>query len=453
MTGSRTLTRAETAGWGLADMGIGCFVVVKQLLVFAFLTTYLGVPAAAAGWVTFAVLAFDVVTDPLVAVLSDRTRSRWGRRVPWIAAGAPLLALGIVAMFRVPEGMAWQANMGWVVAFFGLATVGFTFVAVPYGAMAGEMTRNAQERSSMTAWRMVFASLGLLVAGAVLPALAGDSREGYARAVLVIAPVILLTIWGMLWLTRRAPRIDVGPSTGAAEIARLVLGNRPFVVLVSLYGIQTLAVALIAAGLQLAALYLVADAGDGPLSGAVGALGMFSTLFASFVLGAVASQWLWVRASAAWGKTGALVAAVLLYIVVLGLIWRLLPAASPGPVAALFFLAGIANGGYQQIPWAMYPDLMDVTRNRSGAAVEGSFSAVWLFGQKVANAVAPLILGLVLARAGWQESTGGPVEQTPEALATLTWALTLLPAAIFALSILVLLTLYRAATRGLAAHA
>ncbi|SLN48226.1 MFS transporter [Roseisalinus antarcticus] len=442
------LTRTQLAGWGLADMGVGVFVVVKQLLVFSFLTTYLGVPPGIAGWVTFAVLAFDVVTDPIVGVLSDRTRGRWGRRAPWIALGAPLLALGIVLMFRVPEGMGWQANMGWVVAFFGLATIGFTFVAIPYGAMAGEMTQDPRERSTMTAWRMAFASVGLLVAGAVVPALAGDSREGYARAVLTVAPLIVLSIWAMLFLTRRAPRIESAGPMSALGVLRLVLGNRAFVVLVALYGLQTLAVAIIAAGLQLAALYLVTNTGVGPLAGPVGALGMFSTLFACFVLGSILSQWVWVRASAALTKPVALNLGLALYVLVLGAIHLLLPTTSVPAVALLFLAAGVANGAYQQIPWAMYPDLMDVTRSRSGAAIEGAFSAVWLFGQKVANAVAPLVLGLVLAGAGWRESSAGVIAQSPEALAALKAALTLVPGAIFLLSILGIATLYRTALRG-----
>jgi len=139
-------------------MGVNVFVVVKQLLVFTFLTAFLGVPAAVAGWVTFLVLAFDVVTDPLVGFFSDRTNSRWGRRAPWIFVGALILAIGIVGMFGVPAGMSWQANMAWVVAFFGLATIGFTCVAIPYGAMAGEMTQDPKERSAMMALSLIHIS-------------------------------------------------------------------------------------------------------------------------------------------------------------------------------------------------------------------------------------------------------------------------------------------------------
>ena len=446
------LSLGQKAGWGLADMGINVFVVVKQLLVFSFLTTFLGVPADIAGIVTFSVLAFDVVTDPLVGFLSDRTNSRWGRRMPWIAVGAVILALAIVGLFAVPLGMSWQMNAAWVVAFFGLATIGFTFVAIPYGAMAGEMTQDPKERSTMMAFRMTFASLGLLMAGALVPALAGDTREGYAAAVVMVAPVVVIAIWAMLFFTRKAPRIETPAEGGFGTVLRLVLGNKAFVRLVVLYGLLTLAVALIAAGLQLAALYLMVDDGQSPLSGLAGALGVFSTLFAMFILGSVISQFIWVKASARLGKTWALIAGVVLYIVVLIAIWMSLPATGVTVMALLFLAAGFTNGAYQQIPWAMYPDLMDVTRAQTGEAIEGAFSAVWLFGQKVANAIAPLVLGFVLSAAGWTSSTGGVVAQTPEALEALRMALTLVPAAIFAVSILGLIAIYRPAARHVASH-
>ena len=447
-----SLSLGQKAGWGLADMGINVFVVVKQLLVFTYLTTFLGVPANVAGMVTFIVLAFDVVTDPLVGFLSDRTKSRWGRRAPWIFVGALVLAAGIVGLFAVPDGMTWQRNAAWVIAFFGMATVGFTFVAIPYGAMAGEMTQEPAERSTMMAFRMTFASLGLLMAGALVPALAGDTREGYFNAVLMVSPVVVLTIWGMLFATRKAPKIEQPADGSFMKVLGLVMSNKSFVILVLLYGLLTLAVAIIAAGLQLAALYLVADDGNSPFSGLAGALGIFSTLFAMFIVGSVVSQYVWVKSSAAFGKLWALVIGILLYIVVLYFIWQAMPATSVTVMAILFLCAGFTNGAYQQIPWAMYPDLMDVTRSETGEAIEGAFSAVWLFGQKVANAIAPLVLGLVLSSAGWRESTQGRIEQTPEALGALQSSLTLVPAGIFVLAIIGIVLIYRPVARGVVSH-
>ncbi len=236
------------------------------------------------------------------------------------------------------------------------------------------------------------------------------------------------------------------------EIVRLVMRNRAFVVLVVLYGVLTLGVALIAAGLQLAALYLMQDDGRSMLSGLAGALGVFSTLFAMFIVGSVISQFIWVRLSAWLGKTWALNLGMGLYILVLVLIWMSLPATGVTTMALLFLCAGFTNGAYQQIPWAMYPDLMDVTRAESGEAIEGAFSAVWLFGQKVANAIAPLVLGLILSAAGWQSSDSGVVQQTQSALDALKTALTLVPSGIFMVSIIGLIAIYRPVSRHVASH-
>ena len=439
------LSLRQKAGWGLADMGVVVFVVVKQLLVLAFLTSVMGVPVGIAGMVTTGVLVFDIVTDPAVGVLSDRTRSRWGRRAPWMALGAVVMAAGMVGLFAVPEGLGQGGILAWVTGFFGLATIGFTMVAIPYGAMAGEMTQDPVERSQMTAWRMGFASVGILVGGALIPGLAAGM--GYAGAALAVTPLIVGAIWLSLWLTRDTPRIERQATVGAGGMLRLVLANRPFMVLTALYGVMTLAVALITAGLPFAALYLIRDTGDTALSGVAAALTTLSLLFAAFVLGSILSQAVWAMLSARIGKVETLTLGLILYAMLLILLWSQLPATNVTLVAGLFVLAGMTNGAYQQVPWAIYPDLMDVTRAESGEAIEGAFSAVWLFGQKLANALAPLVLGWILAARGWAEARGEVVEQSVEALSTLHVTLTLAPAAILLAAALALWAVYRPAAR------
>ena len=443
------LTLGQKAGWGLADMGVVVFVVVKQLLVFAYLTSYLGVPVGIAGFVTTAVLIFDMITDPLIGYLSDRTQSRFGRRAPWMFMGALVMAAGMVGLFSVPPGLSMSGNLAWVIAFFGLATIGFTMVAIPYGAQAGEITQDPRERSAMTGWRMGFASVGILIGGAVIPGLAGSM--GYAMAALAVTPLIVGAIWLSLWSTRRAPRIADAATVNLAGMFGLVLANRTFMALALLYGVMTLAIAMITAGLPFAAVYLIVDDGTTMLSGAAEALSTLSLMFAAFVLGSILSQAVWVLLSHRLGKLGALVLGLLLYAVLLYGLYTALPSVNVTAIAGMFVLAGMTNGAYQQIPWAMYPDLMDVTRRDSGVAIEGAFSAIWLFGQKLANAIAPAVLGLILSRAGWQEATSGVVPQTDMALAALHVSITLIPAAILLVAVAGLALLYRPmAVRALA---
>ena len=77
-----SLSLGQKAGWGLADMGIVVFVIVKQLLILAFMNSFLGIPIALAGAVTTAVLIFDIISDPIIGYFSDKTVSRFGRRAP-----------------------------------------------------------------------------------------------------------------------------------------------------------------------------------------------------------------------------------------------------------------------------------------------------------------------------------------------------------------------------------
>ena len=436
LTHTRTLSVAQKAGWGLADMGIVVFVIVKQLLVLSFLTNYLNVPVGIAGLLTTSVLIFDIITDPIVGYLSDRTHSRWGRRVPWMVIGALILSGGIIGLFGVPQSLSLSGTIIWVGGFFALATIGFTMVAIPYGATAGEMTQDPKERSTMMGFRMAFASVGILLGGAVIPQLAGGTREGHFIAAIYVAPIIILSIWGSLWSTRTAPRILSPSARGFMSTWLLVFKNKPFVILVCLYGIMTLAIALITAGLPFAAIYLIFDSGNSLLSPASSALGILSLLFACFVFGSILSQAFWVWMSARLGKVGALIFGLVIYIILLIAIFVNLPSVDIMLMAILFVVAGMTNGAYQQIPWAIYPDLMDITRSESGDAIEGAFSAIWLFGQKVANAIAPLILSLILALFGWRESGEGFTDQVPEALRALQNSITILPAFILALAIL-----------------
>ena len=436
LTHTRTLSVGQKAGWGLADMGIVVFVIVKQLLVLSFLTNYLNVPVGIAGLLTTSVLIFDIITDPIVGYLSDRTHSRWGRRVPWMVIGALILSGGIIGLFGVPQSLSLSGTIIWVGGFFALATVGFTMVAIPYGATAGEMTQDPKERSTMMGFRMAFASVGILLGGAVIPQLAGGTRDGHFIAAIYVAPIIILSIWGSLWSTRTAPRILSPSARGFMSTWLLVFKNKPFVILVCLYGIMTLAIALITAGLPFAAIYLIFDSGNSLLSPASSALGILSLLFACFVFGSILSQAFWVWMSARLGKVSALIFGLVIYIILLIAIFVNLPSVDIMLMAILFVVAGMTNGAYQQIPWAIYPDLMDITRSESGDAIEGAFSAIWLFGQKVANAIAPLILSLILALFGWRESGEGFTDQVPEALRALQNSITILPAFILALAIL-----------------
>ncbi|MEO0344103.1 MAG: MFS transporter [Pseudomonadota bacterium] len=434
------LTTGQKAGWGLCDMGVVTFVIIKQLLVLSFLTTVMGVPVVLAGWLTSCILLFDIFTDPMVGSASDKTQSKWGRRAPWMFWGAVVMALGVVGMFSVPEDLNEIEVIGWVGFGFAIATIGFTMVTVPYSAMAGEITEDPKERSQMTAWRMSFASLGILAGGAVLPAIA--NKMGYMTGALIIVPLLIIPVWLSIFFTRKVPSSFRPTQLNIAEMARTVFSNWPFLVLVVTYGLMTVAVAMLTAGLPFAAIYLFLDNGASPLSAAVNALSMISFLLACFVFGALFSQPFWAILSNRIGKLAAVVTCLAVYILLLLLLPQMIPIDNVTLIALVFLCFGFANGGYQQIPWAMYPDLIDITRRATGQRIEGAFTAVWLLGQKIANAISPTIVATIIGIYGYRSARGQVVEQTPEAINALVASMTYIPSAIFAVSVVSLIALY-----------
>jgi GPH family glycoside/pentoside/hexuronide:cation symporter len=156
------------------------------------------------------------------------------------------------------------------------------------------------------------------------------------------------------------------------------------------------------------------------------------------------SQFFWVTLSKTIGKQATLMFGIVFYGVVLVGFYFVLPSSDGlaigvtnlGLITVFVFLIGAANGCYQQLPWSMMPDLVDWSVERESFNIAGSFSGLWLLGQKVGNALAPLVFGQLLALYGWISSTnGGDVTQLPEAVDALRWALTLIPAALMFISV------------------
>ena len=211
-----------------------------------------------------------------------------------------------------------------------------------------------------------------------------------------------------------------------------------------IYGIQTFGIAFITIGIPFAAAELIISTGATGILATVWALGSFSTAFALFILGSMASQIVWVTLSKALGKQATLMAGIIYYGFVLIGFYFVLPTSEGiaagvtnlGLITLFVFLIGAANGCYQQLPWSMMPDLVDWSVEREDFNVAGSFSGLWLLGQKIGNAIAPFVFGQLLALYGWISTTnGGSVTQPPEAVDALRWSLPLIPAGLMFISV------------------
>ncbi|MBS0473436.1 MAG: MFS transporter [Proteobacteria bacterium] len=176
----------------------------------------------------------DALIDPLVGVLSDRTRSRWGARIPWMAGGA-VLALPSAYFFFLPPADAGGTYF-FVWSFLTMAA--WTLLTIPHGAWAAEMTDDYDERSRIFGVRNVLASVGafgfFLLPPLLEPVTHTTEINGATMQALVVA-LFILTPVTLIWAALRAPvhgaaaEQVAAPPASLMSVLRSVGANRPFV--------------------------------------------------------------------------------------------------------------------------------------------------------------------------------------------------------------------------------
>lgn len=155
----RTSTMASygfgAAAYGVKDSGFGTFLLL-------FYNQVIGVPAATVGFVIMLALVIDAFVDPTVGVLSDRTRTRWGRRHPWLYGAALPIMIGWVLLWNPPQ-TSTTATLGWLFVVAVLVRSAVSAYEVPSQAMAAELSADYDERTRIMAYRYLFGWAGGLI--------------------------------------------------------------------------------------------------------------------------------------------------------------------------------------------------------------------------------------------------------------------------------------------------
>ncbi|MDH6461115.1 GPH family glycoside/pentoside/hexuronide:cation symporter [Micromonospora sp. A200] len=431
-TGARPdpLPRRVHAGYALGSLATGAFGTVPGLLLLPYLTDTLGVAAGVAALLVLLPKAWDVLVNPVAGRLSDRTRSRWGPRRPWLLGAGLALAVLFAAIFAAPFGAGPAAGAYVALAFLATATA-FAFFQVPYVAMPAELTGDRAERTRLMTWRIAVLALAILVSGAVAPMVVtatGDGLAGHRWMGLFVAALIALGAVGAFLGTGAVATGAVTETepTLRAQLA-VAAGNRPFRALLLCFVIQSAGVATILAGVSYFADQILRDPENGP-----------TLLFACFVGPALLVMPLWSRLGARLGKRTALVAASLLLAVgALALVAApVLPAAA---VYAVVALLGVGYAGQQVFALALLPDCVAHETARTGRRQAGVFTGLWTAGETFGLALGPGLYGLVLQVSGYVSSdTGTAAAQSDQARLGVLLGFTVLPALLVGLAVLLL---------------
>ena len=436
----RSTSGPVLASYAAGSLGTGAFGTLPGLVLAYYLTDSIGVAAALASVLVLVPKVIDVLVYPLIGALSDRASHRTGYRTGLMLVGALALPLLFVATFSAPAEWDTGAAGVWVMGFFLLASLAYSCFQVPYLALPAELTDDSARRVTLLAWRVAVLAAAILISGGGGPALR-DAAGGGARGYVVMAVgVAALMLVGMLWATFVAGRRTVlradAPAGGLAHEYRdgidAMRVTRPFRLLVLVFCLQAVATAVMLAGGQYVATYVLGD--EAALTG----------LFLALVGPALLVMPLWTKSAHARGKVSALMAATSLFTVATLL---LIPAGLwPGawvhvPVA----LAGVAYAGMQALPMSMLPDTTDLDRALGGRRRSGAMSGLWTAAETGAMSLGPVLVLLMLAVGGFR--SGGVSDQPATAQWAIVLAFSLVPAFLAGASLLVVRRLGRAYPR------
>lgn len=413
-TAAGTLGSALLLSYGLPAFGTALVLISVALYLPNYYTDELGVTAGMLSWVFLAGRLWDAITDPLMGFVSDRTRSRFGRRRPYFLLAALPIWIVFFRIWSPDPGLGPEETFVHLLVHYLLLYTAWTVFWIPYVSLGMELTPDYHERTRLFGVRQGFYLAGTAV-GMMAPELfaraRGDVAAGYSSMALVFGGV---TAALMLVAFTRLPERYAARQAEALPLLeglRITFRNRAFVVLMAVYVIAVVGGSFIAPLTLYVGKYVI------------GARWVVPWVMLAYLAGSVASIPLWVRLSRRVGKNRAWSAGMLLAIGTYAtstlyhegtwLLWIVLATT-----------IGAANACTMTFGAALSADVIDSDELETGQRREGAFMGIWSFVDKAAVGLA-VFAGLQgLHAIGYVPN----VAQTPRVVAGIKFLYCVVPA-------------------------
>lgn len=314
--------------------------------------------------------AFDALTDPFIGWLSDRTRTRWGRRRPFIVVGAPLAAVAFWALFSPPVGMSERQAIVWFTTSFVLYFLFHTVYVIPHYALGPELTLDYHERSSLFGVREGFSILGTVVAAlapGVMTVWLHDERRAFSLFSVVFGAILVVLYAGLVVKVRERPEFYQREPNPVVPGVRRALRNGPFRILLATYVVASIPGAIPGTLMPFYNAYVIRPENP-PLWLAI----FLATYFGSGFL----CLPLWVRAAHRFGKRATWLASFAMGISG-GAAMFLLGPGDELPLLALLAWAGSSFGAGLFLAPAIQADVIDYDELHTGKRREAQYAAFW----------------------------------------------------------------------------
>ncbi|HVS75409.1 MAG TPA: MFS transporter [Steroidobacteraceae bacterium] len=417
VTETRRWSRLDVPGlgWATGEIGLACYAGISTIYLLFYATEVLRISPLWAGLALLVPRVWNVIADPIVGVLSDRTRTRFGRRRPYLLGGAVLWAASFALLFNLPRGGSSGVAAISFGAVFLLNNTGLSLYQVPYATMLAEISRDQHVRTRLAGYREIVARGAILLTLASGPWLLGRyTSEAVGFGIIGIVFGAAIIAGGLVAFFSTA---DASDSQAAvrhdhglrAQLATLV-GNRPLAWLSASFLLVNVGDAVFSGALVY---YLTRILGESPA--AIGILYPVSSITGILVAP------LWWRAANRLGKIPVCRAALALNAACCLLPLWITPAHA-GLMYAFMVLYGLSNTGARLLPNAMAPDTADLDQARTGERREGAIFGIFVFVQQTGFAVGGFLLSMLLAIGAHAAAASIPEPSTMAILLTFTLA-------------------------------
>jgi GPH family glycoside/pentoside/hexuronide:cation symporter len=387
--------------YGSGDLGFSITSTIIGFSFLFFLTDVVGINIKIAGWAIFIGRTWDYINDPLFGYISDRTRTRWGRRRPFLLFGPIPYAIFFIMMWWKPP---FQGEIALVVYFtivYVFYDAAATMIYMPYFALTPELTSDYDERTSLTSVRAFFSLFGSLVAFTIPLLIVKNFSPENANNVLIMGLIFGITsaipIWIVFLGSHERPEFMNQRQPGLRESIRASINNRPFLFSAAIYLFTWVSIDILQASILYFIIHVVNQENNNLI------------IMASIFVIAMFALPLWTWVSHRFNKRIAYIIGVAFLAAVLLVLVTLSPSTPMYFIIFLCILAGIGISAAHVMPWSIIPDTIEYDELNTGERHEGMFYSFISLSQKIASSFAILLVSQLLGATGYiQNGTQQP---------------------------------------------
>lgn len=426
---SGQLSIFERFSYGCGDFGCNIIYTAMSVFLLKYYVDYAGVSAAAVGTIMLISRVFDGISDLVMGVIVDRTKTKYGKARPWILRMAIPFALSGILLFAVPVSWGTTAKLVYVFITYNLvSTIIYTAINVPYSTLNALMTQDPYERSVLSIYRNLLATGGTLIINSCtlrLVSYFGNNASAWTKAFTVFG-VISLAAFAINFLGTKERVTSVALEKESNEISikegfKTLLKNKYWIQIVILLVLIFIGMALTYGSTIFYTEYIL---GDIYLADTINSVMNISQIIFMFIIAGFVKR---------LGKRN--VMAIGFIIIILGTCIIAIPGV--GYIGAMIssIIRGIGNACSGATMWAMLSDTIEYGEWKTGNRVEGLANSAASFGYKVGNGFGSALLGWVLSFGGYIAQSS---VQTSMALLSIRLVYIIIPIAIYVILLIIL---------------